>query len=155
MLHVRETPYTVREARIHVRHVRDLLKSLESTDSYNGTECSSLSFLNTVTQGDIIGRDRLLYITFMLRCYSVELGKELCPNSLTCLHLEPDKNVCSTFIKYILLIFCNRSLSKNVSHDGLLKFDMAYMNFLQKKVICGFIPHYSSCCALPNCTLSF
>lgn len=54
-MHIKESPYTVREARIHVRHVRDLLKSLESLDAYNGAECSSLSFLNTVTQGDIVG----------------------------------------------------------------------------------------------------
>ena len=55
-MHVKESPYTVREARIHVRHVRDLLKSLEALDAYNGAECSSLSFLNTVTQGDIVGK---------------------------------------------------------------------------------------------------
>lgn len=50
-----EEPYTVREARIHVRHVRDLLKSLDSADAYTGTECNSLAFLNVVTQGDILG----------------------------------------------------------------------------------------------------
>lgn len=41
-----EEPYTVREARIHLRHVRDLLKSLDPTDAYNGMENASLSFLN-------------------------------------------------------------------------------------------------------------
>ena len=45
----------MREARIHVRHVRDLLKSLDPTDAYNGIDCNSLSFLNAVTQGDILG----------------------------------------------------------------------------------------------------
>jgi len=54
-LQVVEEPYTMREARIHVRHVRDLLKSLDPADAYNGVECSSLSFLNVVTQGDILG----------------------------------------------------------------------------------------------------
>ena len=39
----------MREARIHVRHVRDLLKSVEPADAYNGVDCASLSFLNTVT----------------------------------------------------------------------------------------------------------
>ena len=39
----------MREARIHVRHVRDLLKSVEPSDAYNGVDCASLSFLNTVT----------------------------------------------------------------------------------------------------------
>lgn len=55
VIRVVEEPYTMREARIHVRHVRDLLKSLDPADAYNGIECNSLSFLNTVTQGDILG----------------------------------------------------------------------------------------------------
>lgn len=46
VLKVVEEPYTVREARIHLRHVRDLLKSLDPTDAYNGLENASLSFLN-------------------------------------------------------------------------------------------------------------
>ncbi|CAG0889278.1 unnamed protein product [Cyprideis torosa] len=48
-----EEPYTVREARIHVRHVRDLLKSLDPQDAFQGLDCASLSFLNTITQGEI------------------------------------------------------------------------------------------------------
>ncbi|XP_063853369.1 LOW QUALITY PROTEIN: clustered mitochondria protein homolog [Scylla paramamosain] len=55
VIRVQEEPYTVREARIHVRHVRDLLKSLEPIDAYNGIDCASLSFLHVVTQGDILG----------------------------------------------------------------------------------------------------
>lgn len=55
VIRVQEEPYTVREARIHVRHVRDLLKSLEPLDAYMGTDCASLSYLHTVTQGDILG----------------------------------------------------------------------------------------------------
>lgn len=46
VLKVVEEPYTVREARIHLRHVRDLLKSLDPTDAYNGLENASLCFLN-------------------------------------------------------------------------------------------------------------
>ena len=45
----------MREARIHVRHVRDLMKSVDSADAYNGVDCASLSFLNTITLGDILG----------------------------------------------------------------------------------------------------
>lgn len=56
IIKVVEEPYTMREARIHVRHIRDLLKSLGPADSYNGVECCSLSFLNAVTQGDILGK---------------------------------------------------------------------------------------------------
>ncbi|MGH0153051.1 UNVERIFIED_CONTAM: hypothetical protein FKN15_023977 [Acipenser sinensis] len=53
LLKVVEEPYTVREARIHVRHIRDLLKSLDPSDSYNGVDCNSLSFLSVFTEGDL------------------------------------------------------------------------------------------------------
>ncbi|KAJ0063511.1 hypothetical protein NL108_002680 [Boleophthalmus pectinirostris] len=53
MLKVVEEPYTVREARIHVRHIRDLLKSLDPSDAYNGVDCNSLSFLSVFTDGDL------------------------------------------------------------------------------------------------------
>ena len=55
VIKVVEEPYTVREARIHVRHVRDLLKSLDPVDAYNGVECNSLSFLSLVVNGDVLG----------------------------------------------------------------------------------------------------
>lgn len=58
VIRVVEEPYTMREARIHVRHVRDLLKSADSSDAYNGTECSSLCFLNSITQGDILEKKK-------------------------------------------------------------------------------------------------
>lgn len=54
-----EEPYTMREARIHVRHVRDLLKSMDPADSYNGVDCSSLTFLHTITQGEITTADEV------------------------------------------------------------------------------------------------
>lgn len=53
LLKVVEEPYTVREARIHVRHIRDLLKSLDPSDAYNGVDCNSLSFLSIFTEGDL------------------------------------------------------------------------------------------------------
>ncbi|XP_056586170.1 clustered mitochondria protein homolog isoform X2 [Triplophysa dalaica] len=46
LLKVVEEPYTVREVRVHLRHVRELLKSLDITDGYNGVEGSSPSFLS-------------------------------------------------------------------------------------------------------------
>lgn len=58
VIKVVEEPYTMREARIHVRHVRDLLKSLDPSDAYNGVDCSSLSFLHTITQGDILEKKK-------------------------------------------------------------------------------------------------
>lgn len=42
--------YTVRDARLHLRHVRDLLRSLDPADAYNGVNCSSLSYLSYYTQ---------------------------------------------------------------------------------------------------------
>lgn len=45
----------MREARIHVRHVRDLLKSLDPSDAFNGVDCNSLSFLSVFTDGDLGG----------------------------------------------------------------------------------------------------
>lgn len=53
VIKVVEEPYTVREARIHLRHVRDLIKSLDYNDAYNGLDCHSLSFLYAITGGDI------------------------------------------------------------------------------------------------------
>ncbi|KAI9580984.1 protein clueless isoform X1 [Glossina fuscipes] len=55
---VAEEPYTMREARIHVRHVRDLLKSMDPADAYNGVECNSLTFLHTITQGDLLEKKK-------------------------------------------------------------------------------------------------
>lgn len=46
----------MREARIHVRHIRDLLKSLDPSDAYNGVDCNSLSFLSIFTDGDLGGK---------------------------------------------------------------------------------------------------
>ncbi|XP_055511855.1 clustered mitochondria protein homolog isoform X1 [Leucoraja erinacea] len=48
-----EEPYTIREARLHIRHIQDLLKSLDLGDAYNGIECNSLSFLSSFSEGDI------------------------------------------------------------------------------------------------------
>ncbi|XP_038210075.1 clustered mitochondria protein homolog, partial [Zerene cesonia] len=58
IIKVVEEPYTMREARIHVRHVRDLLKSIDYVDAYAGQECSSLAFLNVITQGDILEKKK-------------------------------------------------------------------------------------------------
>ena len=48
-------PYTIREVRIHLRHIRDLLKSLDPADAYNGVEGSSLSFLRFFTEDHMEG----------------------------------------------------------------------------------------------------
>lgn len=44
--------YSVRDARLHLRHVRDLLRSLDPTDAYNGMNGSSLSYLTFYTTGN-------------------------------------------------------------------------------------------------------
>lgn len=45
-----------------MRHIRDLLKSVDQTDAYGGIDCNSLSFLNTVTAGDIMGKSELVLL---------------------------------------------------------------------------------------------
>uniref|UniRef100_A0A3Q4BA58 Clu domain-containing protein n=1 Tax=Mola mola TaxID=94237 RepID=A0A3Q4BA58_MOLML len=51
-INVVEESYSVLDARLHLRHVRDLLRSLDPADAYNGVNCSSLSYLTFYTQGD-------------------------------------------------------------------------------------------------------
>ncbi|VDK56901.1 unnamed protein product [Cylicostephanus goldi] len=46
-LHVVEEPYTMREARIHLRHVRDLLKNGDQADAASAVELTR-SFLPSV-----------------------------------------------------------------------------------------------------------
>jgi len=58
-----EELYTCREAWIHVKHVRDLLKPSDWADAYGGTDCASLSFLNTVSGGDLSGKKRVVDCT--------------------------------------------------------------------------------------------
>lgn len=86
VIKVVEEPYTMREARIHVRHVRDLLKSLDPADAYNGVECNSLSFLNTVTQGDILGKYQLNNQLMNYNCISIFPleKKKMRPESVDC-----------------------------------------------------------------------
>ncbi|XP_038565524.1 clustered mitochondria protein homolog [Micropterus salmoides] len=52
VIKVVEDSYSVRDARLHLRHVRDLLRSLDPADAYNGVNCSSLSYLSFYTRGD-------------------------------------------------------------------------------------------------------
>ncbi|XP_040908418.1 clustered mitochondria protein homolog isoform X2 [Toxotes jaculatrix] len=47
-----EDAYSVRDARLHLRHVCDLLRSLDPADAYNGVNGSSLSYLTFYTRGD-------------------------------------------------------------------------------------------------------
>lgn len=43
-------PYTIREARLHIRHLRELIRSLDITDAINGTDGNSLTYLPTLMQ---------------------------------------------------------------------------------------------------------
>lgn len=63
--------YSVRDARLHLRHVRDLLRSLDPTDAYNGVNGSSLSYLTFYTTGNN-GNAPLSYIriSFPIRKHS-------------------------------------------------------------------------------------
>lgn len=48
-------PYTVREVRLHVRHINDLMHSIDPIDSFNAVNCNSLTYVNEITNGDING----------------------------------------------------------------------------------------------------
>jgi len=48
-----EESYSVREARIHLRHIRDLLHSLDNIDAHYGVDCSSVCYVNTITNQEI------------------------------------------------------------------------------------------------------
>ncbi|XP_026183319.1 clustered mitochondria protein homolog [Mastacembelus armatus] len=52
LIKVVEDSYSVRDARLHLRHVRDLLRSLDPADAYNGVNGSSLSYLTFYTRGE-------------------------------------------------------------------------------------------------------
>jgi protein TIF31 len=47
-IQVVEEPYSVREAKNHLKHVQDLLRSIELTDAYLGRDMMSLCFLNGI-----------------------------------------------------------------------------------------------------------
>lgn len=66
----------MREARIHVRHVRDILKSLEMADAYNGVDCNSLSFLNVVTQGYKLNMTFICLSGCCINCCAFKIRKE-------------------------------------------------------------------------------
>ncbi|CAL8280497.1 unnamed protein product [Arctogadus glacialis] len=51
LVKVVEDPYTVRDARLHLKHVRSLLRSLDVADAHNGANGSSLSYLSLYTRG--------------------------------------------------------------------------------------------------------
>lgn len=51
-LKVVEERYSIREAKNHVRHIHDLLRSIEPHDAYSGREQMSLSFVNFIS-GDL------------------------------------------------------------------------------------------------------
>jgi hypothetical protein len=69
-------PYTVREARIHVRHVRDLLKSVGLHDAYIGLDYNSVSLLNIVTNGNLLGllKSSFNFINIYLIVRSVKMN---------------------------------------------------------------------------------
>lgn len=49
-----------------MRHIRDLLKSLDPSDAFNGVDCNSLSFLSVFTEGDLGGMGQKAYMVWSL-----------------------------------------------------------------------------------------
>ncbi|XP_021163395.2 clustered mitochondria protein homolog isoform X1 [Fundulus heteroclitus] len=52
LIRVVEDSYSVRDARVHLRHVRSLLRSLDPADAYNGVNGRSLSYLSLYARAD-------------------------------------------------------------------------------------------------------
>ena len=52
-------PYNVREVRLHVRHINDLIHSIDPIDNFNAVNCNSLTYVNDLTNGDITGRSTI------------------------------------------------------------------------------------------------
>lgn len=80
----------MREARIHVRHIRDLLKSLDPSDAFNGVDCNSLSFLSVFTEGDLggMGQKGLYGVVTVLIPLTPRFIKTQCNNQLAHLTQE-------------------------------------------------------------------
>lgn len=94
----------MREARIHVRHVRDLLKSIDYVDAYAGQECSSLAFLNVITQGDILGLLLLLFFSFKFIQITETFSQKMLSSLrvVFCIsHFHWLKNTCNYELKHI------------------------------------------------------
>jgi protein TIF31 len=47
-----DEPYTVREVRLHVRHINDLMHSIDPIDNFNAINCNSLTYVNDITVGE-------------------------------------------------------------------------------------------------------
>ncbi|VDM62406.1 unnamed protein product [Angiostrongylus costaricensis] len=58
VLHVVEEPYTIREARIHIRHVRDLIRQNDQAEAASAVDMSSLSFLPSINLQERGDRDK-------------------------------------------------------------------------------------------------
>lgn len=54
-----EEPYTQRKAKIHVRHIRDMINSLSQAEAFGGNDLTSPSFLTTLTGGDIVAASNI------------------------------------------------------------------------------------------------
>ena len=53
--------YNTREVRYHVKHLLEILNSIKLKDAYGGRDQMSLSFLSSITMGDILGKDFLTW----------------------------------------------------------------------------------------------
>ncbi|VDP95352.1 unnamed protein product [Echinostoma caproni] len=63
-IRVVEERYSVREAKNHVKHVHDLLYSIEPYDAYAGREQMSLCFVNVIT-GDLVEFDKAVLFSLV------------------------------------------------------------------------------------------
>ena len=62
-------PYSVREARIHLRRIKDLMSTNFQVNAYSAVDHLSLSFLSPVAGVDVEGRIRVIFRTVYFFCF--------------------------------------------------------------------------------------
>ena len=66
----------MREVRLHVRHINDLMHSIDQIDNFNAINCNSLTYVNEITNGDINGIAIVLFlIIFLLKIYRLTIKR--------------------------------------------------------------------------------
>ena len=66
--------YNVREAKFHIKHIHDLLRSVELADAYLGRDQMSLSFVNIITDGILSGEYAVIKIISIFEFLNVKIN---------------------------------------------------------------------------------
>lgn len=114
-----DEPYTVRDVRLHVRHINDLIHSIEPYDAYNGVNCNSLTFVNDITNGDICDQKNIQFVQSECQIPEYLIGNQK-DVPLTQLHLNGIKTRLPTCIKQLAFSGWNPPPGKRKMKGDLL-----------------------------------